>query len=162
MPLPTAPFDAAKSLFAGLSIIEFTPTGGEAVVFESRLLTSKIEQEEKSIERPDAKGVLRKVRTVLTKQVESFTFEVDELKRILPIFGGSLGGRVTGVATFWLPDPNDAAGKVAMKSEVGFACTVTRDGDVKFGDSDFSKATIKIESNKAGAITWTADAVVAA
>jgi hypothetical protein len=158
MSLPSAPFDTAKSIFAGLAIIELTPTGGTKVVFESRLLTSKLEQEIKDISRPDSKGVLRKVRTVLTKQQESFTFEIDEAKRLLDIFANSLAGRVTGVCTLWLPDPDDLTGKIALKSEVGFACTITRDGDMPFGNSEFAKATINLESNKQGPITWTADA----
>lgn len=157
MPLPSSTFDPAKSIFAGLSIIQFTPSGGSAIVFESRLLDNELEQEEKSIELPDAAGVLRKVRTVLSKQQESFKFELVEAKRLLDIFGNALAGRKVGVATIYIPDPDDASGKVALKSETGFACTVIRDGGVKFGDADFTKATIKIESNKKGAITWTPD-----
>ena len=156
--LPTSPFDAAKSIFAGLSVIKFTPTNGQEIVFESRLLNSKNDQEIKDISRPDTAGVLRKVRTVLSKAQESFIFEMDEAKRLLDLFGGALAGRVTGVCTLYLPDPDDESGKVALKSEEDFPCVITRDGDVKFGDADFTKASITIESTKAGAIAWTADA----
>ena len=126
-------------------------------IFEAQLLTSKNDQEEKSIMAPDASGILRKARTVLTKQAEDFPLEILEVKRLLDIFDGALAGRKVGTCTIWIPDPDDATGTVALKSETDFACTVTRDGDVPFGQSDASKATINIESNKAGLVTWTAD-----
>lgn len=85
---------------------------------------------------------------------------MDEAKRLLEIFDGNLAGRVTGTCTMWLPDPDDATGYVALKSENDFAVTVTRDGDTKFGDGDFTKPSINIESNKQGAISWTADSAV--
>lgn len=161
MALPTSPFDTTKSIYAGLSIISLKiPAGGSAVVFEARKLDQPIEQTEKSIEMPDAAGVLRKVRTVLTNHQESFSFELVEPKRLLSIFGNALSGRKTGTCTLYIPDPNDASGKVALTSESDFAVTVTRDGSITFGDADFTKATIKIESNKSGAITWTADASI--
>jgi hypothetical protein len=158
MPIPNSPFDAAKSIFAGLCVIEFTPTSGTKLTFDSKLIDQDLDQEEKSIEMPDSNGVLRKVRTVLTKHQETFKFELIEAKRLLEIFGNALSGRREGVCTLWIPDPSDATGKIALKSEVGFACTVTRDGAIKFGDGDFTKSTIKITSNKSGAITWSADA----
>jgi hypothetical protein len=127
------------------------------LVFESRLLDSKADQENKDITRPDSSGILRKVRSVTTKREESFMFEMDEAKRLLGIFSGSLSGLVTATCTLWLPDPADSTGNVSLKSETDFACTVYRDGDLKFGDGDFTKANIMIESNKAGSITWTAD-----
>jgi hypothetical protein len=159
MALPTSPIDAAKTIFAGLSIIEFTPTGGAKLTFESRMLDQSLDQEQKHLEQPDSAGVVRRIRSVATKREESFKFELPEVKRLLDLFGGKLAGSIAGVCTLWLPDPSDAAGKVALKSEVGFACTVTRDGNLKFGDNDFSKATISIISNKKGDISWTADVV---
>jgi hypothetical protein len=124
---------------------------------EAQLLTAKNEQEEKTIMAPDASGILRKVRTVLVKQAEDFPFDILEVKRLLDIFGGTLAGRKIGTATIWIPDPDDATGAIALKSETDFACTVTRSTDVAFGQSDASKTTINIESNKAGMVTWTAD-----
>lgn len=236
MPLPTAPFDAAKSIFAGLSVIQLafaaTPitgvtattagvftkavhgltdgvplrfdsgSGGEgltvgvtyyvrdaasgtfklaatpggvaltlttaltaatfsaAAVFEAKKIDSKLSEEKKHLEMPDKKGVLRKARTVVTKSDESFVFEVPEVKRLLDIFGGSLAGSVKVAVTIWIPDPDDATGKVALKSEDNFAATISREGDVSFGGSEFSQANILIESNKLGAVTWTPDATV--
>ncbi|MBC2592697.1 hypothetical protein H5P28_00325 [Ruficoccus amylovorans] len=236
MPLPTAPFDAAKSIFAGLSVIQLafaatpitgvaattagvftktghtltdgTPlrfdsgTGGEgltvgttyyvrdaaantfklaptpggvaitltsalsaatfsaAAVFEATKVDSKLSEEKKHIERPDKKGVLRKQRTVTTRSDESFVFDVQEVKRLLDIFGGSLTGSARVSVTLWIPDPDDATGKVALKSEDNFPATISREGDLSFGGGEFSQSNILIESNKPGAITWTADAAV--
>ena len=230
MALPTSPFDATKSIFAGLSVIQlklspalsgvtsatttvtktahglvdgqqviyvsgtgwtgltasnvyyvgfltadtFTLSatkGGAAIavgtstvgvfqpviVFEAAQIDDDPDQEIKALERPDAKGTLRKVRQVRTKASDKWTFGLDEVKRLLSIFSGALSGRVTGTCTLWLPDVDDASGKCALKSMTDFACTVTRDGKVTFGGGDFSKATIKIESNYAGDMAWTAD-----
>jgi len=163
MALPTSPFDTAKSIYAGLSIVSLKiPAGGSAVIFEAKKLDNTLEQAEKSIEMPDAAGVLRKVRTVLTSQQEAYMFELVEPKRLLTLFGNSLCGRKTGTCTLYIPDPNDVSGKVALTSETDFAVTVTRDGGITFGDSNFTTAQIKIESNKLGAVTWTADAAVPA
>jgi hypothetical protein len=155
--LPTSPFDAAKSIFAGLSVIQLK-IGQTPLVFEAPQLDDDPEQETKSLPRPDAKGVLRNARTVETKANEKWTFGLDEVKRLLDIFNGALRGRVDCTATLWIPDPDDESGKIALKSEEDFPCTVTRDGKLTFGNSDFSKATIKIESRKSGNVTWTADA----
>ena len=125
--------------------------------FEAQLLTAKNEQEEKTIMAPDSTGILRKARTVLVKQAEDFPFDILEVKRLIDMFGGTLAGRKTGTCTIWIPDPDDATGAVALKSETDFACTVTRSADVAFGGSDASKTTINIESNKAGMVSWTAD-----
>jgi len=147
----------------GAAIAVGTSSAGvfdKTVIFESRMIDSELEQDEKHIELPDASGVLRRVRSVLTKQQESFKFEVMEAKRLLAIFGGAMAGRITGKTTLYIPDPDDVSGKVALKSETDFDATITRDGGVKFGDADFTKATIKLTSNKKGAITWTADATV--
>lgn len=234
MPLPSAPFDAAKSLFAGLSIIQlkllpqlagvaaeaddetFTKNGhglanGQALlfvsgtgftgltagmvyyvrdaaantfklaaapggaaiditldgsdglfqpvsIFESRKLTHRDNREFKTIERPDAQGVLRTVRKVCVKGAEEFIYEVDEAKRLVTeIFQGALSGIREGTATIWEPDPSDATGKVALKSDTDFAVDITREGDGNFGDGDFTKLQLKLSSRKNGDVLWTAD-----
>lgn len=159
--VPTADTFQISATSGGSAIAVGTSTVGifrPVTIFGAKLITNKLEQEVKDLERPDSAGVIRKARSVLTKQNESFPFEIDEVKRLLTIFNGSLAGRVTGNATIYCPDPDDASGNVSLKSEADFACTVTRDGDLPMGNSEFSKATLNIESNKTtGAITWTAD-----
>lgn len=231
MSLPTAPFDATRSIFAGLSVIQLkllpqltgvtaatdvitraghtlvanqlvqyvsgtgftglTPAtnyfvrdvvastsfkvsatrGGAAItvgtssagvfapvsVFEVAQLDDDPEQEIKYLERPDIKGVLRRVRAVETKANEKWIFGLDEVKRLLEVFSGALRGRKNATATLWVPDPDDITGQVSLKSEVDFSCVVTRDGKVTFGGSDFSKASIKVDSMKSGNVTWLAD-----
>ncbi|MGH8021327.1 MAG: hypothetical protein ACREIA_24205 [Opitutaceae bacterium] len=159
MALPTAPFDAAKSLFSGLNIIEFTPTGGSKLTFESKKLDHQYAPEYFEHKRPDASGVLRIARKVLVGSTESWMYEVDEAKRLLDLFSNSLAGIVDGVCTLWQPDPSDASGKVAMKS-AEFACTVEREGDLAGGNSALSIAQIKITSKKLGPVTFTKDADV--
>lgn len=157
MSLPTSPFDASKSIFAGLSVIQLK-IGVTTYVFEASNLDDDNEQEIKSVQRPDSSGTLRKARTVQTKANEKWTFGLDEVKRLLDIFGGHLRGRKSATCTLWIPDPDDASGKVALKSEDDFPVTVSREGKLSFGNSDFSKVSILIESNKIGDVTWTADA----
>lgn len=161
--VPTADTFQVSATSGGSAIAVGTSTAGifrPIVIFGSKLLTPKLDQQIVDLKRPDAAGVLRKARSVLTEQNESFTFEVDEVKRLLSVFNGSLAGRVTGNATIYCPDPDDVSGNVSLKSEADFPCTVTRDGDLSIGNSEFSKATFNLESNKTtGAITWSADVV---
>ena len=231
MPLPTAPFDATKSIFLGLAVIQlkltpalspvtsatdtltstahglsvgqtviyvsgngFTgltalstyfvtavPTadtfklsatvGGAAItvgtstvgvfqpvlVFEAADLGDDPEQEIKYLDRPDYQGVTRHARATELKGFEKWTFGLDEVKRLLSIFGGALRGRKSGTCTLWIPDPTDQTGKVALKSENDFAMSVMRDGKMEHGNSAYSKTTIRIDSLKSGNVTWTAD-----
>lgn len=158
MSLPSAAFDATKSIYAGKSIIQLK-IGASTLVFESTKLGHKDNREYKTIDRPDANGVVRPVRRVCIKGAEEFTYMLDEAKRLVDdLFSGSLSGLVTGTATIWEPDPADASGAVALKSQDDFACNITRDGDLNFGDGDFTKVAIKISSLVAGDVTFDADA----
>lgn len=161
--VPTADSFQLSATQGGAAIAVGTSSDGvfaPVVAVAGKKLDSTLEQEEKKLEVPDSTGMLRPVRKVLIKQEESFTFAFTEVKRLLKIFGGALAGRRSGTATLYLPDPDDASGKVALKSEKDFACTITRDGGLSFSTGDFPEATIKLDSNKLGAITWTADATV--
>lgn len=161
MPLPVATFDPADSIFSGLSIIQFTPEGGTATaeVFEAAQIDDDPEQEVKYLDRPNKKGQMRHARSVETKANEKWTFGLDEVKRLTTLFGGKLRGRIKGTCTLWIPDTDDETGKIALKSQDAFKCVLSRDGKVQFGGGEFSKATIKIESEEADDITWTKDAV---
>lgn len=159
--VPTADTFQISATKGGTAISVGTSSAGvlaPVVIFEAKKVGSTAANEEKTLERPDSTGTLRVVRRVLTKQEESFTFETDEPKRLLKLFGGALSGLITATATLWIPDPQDASGKVALKSEKDFSCALTRDGDLTFGGQEFSSSTLKLTSNKQGAITWTADA----
>lgn len=159
--VPSADTFKLSATLGGSAISVGTSTVGSftpVYVFESRKLDYKDGREYKTLERPDSAGVLRVARKVCTKGAEEFVYEIDEAKRLLTdLFGGKLAGLATGTATIWEPDSDDASGKVALKSETDFSCDLVRDGDLKFGDGDFTKAQIKIASRKAGDVTWTVD-----
>ncbi len=161
--VPTADTFKVSATVGGAAISVGTSTVGvfqPIVIFEAANLDDDPEQETKAIQRPDSKGVLRNARSVRTKAQEKWTFGLDEVKRLLDIFGGKFSGRVTATASLWLPDVDDLSGKCALVSESDFPCTITRDGKVTHGNGDFSKASIKIESNKLGEVSWTADATI--
>jgi hypothetical protein len=163
----SATFKAATTLANALAgtAIDITADGSAGVIaptliFEAAKLDAPLEQTEGAIERPDSLGVAREVRTWISKQQESFTFALDEAKRLLDIFASSLAGRRVGTVTLYLPDPDNTTGTVALKSEADFACTVYRDGPANFGGGAATIPTIRIKSNKQGLITWTKDASV--
>lgn len=159
--VPTADTFKLSATKGGAAIAVGTSTAGviaPVVIFEAKKLGSTAANEEKPLERPDSTGALRVVRRVLVKQEESFTFEIDEPKRLLKLFSGGLSGLINATATLWIPDPADVSGKVALKSEKDFPCALTREADLAFGGQEFSSATLKLTSNKQGAIQFTADA----
>jgi len=127
-------------------------------VFETRKVDHKDNRQFKTIDRPDVLGVVRPARKFTISGAESFIYELDEAKRLVAeIFQGALSGIREGTCTIWEPDPTDASGKVALKSDADFACDITRDGDLKFGDGDATKAQIAINSRKAGDVIFTVD-----
>ena len=129
-------------------------------VFECAKVADKGTLEEKTITRPDSKGVNWDVRSWVSKAGEEFTSEMDDIKRFLLYFNGALRGRVVGTATRWRPDIDDVSGKCAMVSETDWPCTMSSDGDQNDGDSKQTTGTLKFKSNKLGFITYTADATV--
>lgn len=159
MPLPSAPFDPSLTIFNGLSIIQLR-IGEQTYIYEATQLEDDPEQESKPYPRPDRKGRLRTRRIVQTKHNERWTYALDEVKRLLEIFGGHLSGRTDAKATIWIPDVDDADTKCALKSEDDFEVSITRDGKLAFGNSDYSKTSIRIESLEDHAIVWTKDAVI--
>ncbi len=160
MQIPSCPFDPAQSIFNGLSIISLKLGTAPALIFEATKITDDPEQATKTLDRPGKDGVVRPRRSVLTKGAEKWTFELDEVKRLLDIFDGHLSGTVEATCQLWLPDVDDDTGKCALVSEADFDVQVSRDGGVDFGGGDYSKAKIKIESLKAGLVHWDADANV--
>jgi len=145
------------------TVVDIT-TDGTAIVLQPVLVfeAQKIEDDPqtgmKALEYPDAKGVVRPVRIVRTKGAEKFTFDLLELKRLLEISGGPLSFRKTGTATLWIPDVDDPAGTVALKSEADFAVSVSRSDKITHGGGDFSKTAVILESLKTGDVVWSIDA----
>jgi hypothetical protein len=129
-------------------------------IFESKMLEDSGSDEMKALEWPDAKGVVRPRRMIRSKSAESFKFESPEIKKLLPLFGGATKGRKNGLCTLWIPDPDDADSVCALKSETDFPCTIKRDGTLTHGNSDYSNATLIVDSLKNGEVLWDADAAV--
>ncbi|MEK7767876.1 MAG: hypothetical protein AAB368_16720, partial [bacterium] len=73
---------------------------------------------------------------------------------------GSLTGKKDGTCTAWVRDPDDAAATAALKTD-DFACSIYREGDLRFGEQGEAVTTLVIESRKDGAITFSADASTA-
>lgn len=158
--VPTADTFQLAATVGGDPIEVGTSTVGvfqPVLVFEATQLDDDPEMEMKYLARAGFDGVVRNARAVRTKANDKYTFGLDEVKRLLKIFGGAMYGRKTGTATIWIPDVDDASGKCALKSPVDFACVVSRDGKITHGNSDFSKSTIKIESLAGADLIWTAD-----
>lgn len=124
-------------------------------IHEAYQLNDTPEQSDNNLELPDLQGVMHDVRTGLGKVAEKWTFDVYAIRRLVKIFAGALTGRRTGYATLYLPDVDDTAGAVALKSEEWFPCTVVRDGGIQHGGGKDSKAVIRISSNKQTPVTWT-------
>ena len=233
MPLPTAPFNAAKSIYAGKKIIQVVLTtgsitgatsagssatitaathgfvvgdmvqfvsgtgftglaagtnyfvtaaatgtfevsatnGGTAItitaegsagvfapveVFESNTLKDGGNDTFEDFKRYGTDGVQRTKRKVLSESVNEISWEVDEAKRLLDIFGGRMNGlAVARGVTVWVQDPDDATGKCALKS-TEFPANITRDGEVTMEKKVV--ATLKAENTGDTPITYTPDA----
>lgn len=158
--VPSADTFSISATVGGSAIAVGTSSAGgfqPVLVFEATQLDDDPEQEMKYLARSGMDGVVRNVRAIRTKANDKFTFALDEVKRLLSIFGGALHGRKVGTCTLWVPDVDDASGKCALKSMADFDCVVSRDGKMTHGNSDFSKTSIKIESLEGAPITWTAD-----
>jgi hypothetical protein len=235
MAVPTSPFVSADSLYAGLSVIRFTPTAGRVsgvtgatstltflaahglavgdmikyvsgtgftgltastyyyvvsvptsttatisataggsaiavgtssagifdtcIIFEALRVSGTPDQQTYQFRRPDSGGVSRRVRSILTQQDETFTFQFDQAKRLPAIFSGLIG-RKSGTATIWFRDPDDATGYAALVSETDFSATLLTEGSVEFGGGTGTLPSFRLESNKQGVITFTKDASV--
>jgi len=233
MPLPTAPFNAAKSIYAGKKIIQVVLTtgsitgataagssatitaathgfvvgdmvqfvsgtgftglaagtnyfvtaaatgtfevsatnGGTAItitaegsagvfapveVFESNTLKEGGQDTFEAFKRYGTDGVQRTKRKVLSESSNEISWEVDEAKRLLDIFGGRMNGlAVARGVTVWVQDPDDATGKCALKS-TEFPANITRDGEVTMEKKVV--ATLKAENTGDTPITYTPDA----
>lgn len=145
----------------GGTTINITAVGSAGVfqpllVFEVPSLEDDPEQETKPLPRPGFDAKVRNAANPVTKRIERWSAQLDEVKRLPQIFAGALSGSATALATFWIPHYTDTA-TVALKTEADFPVTITRDGKVGFG-GDWSKATLKFESNKSSNVLWSTDA----
>lgn len=91
---------------------------------------------------------------------ELYRFRCKEVKKVIALLGG-LTGRKSGACTLYVRDPDDAADKVALRSDEGFPCSLYRDtAEVTHSGDNPSEVTLIVKSHKDGQITWTPDADV--
>ena len=131
-----------------------------AFVFEAQELDNQLAQSEYDFKRPDSSGINRVVRNVITEQQESWVYATDMAKRLIALWGGGMFGRRPILCTLYVPDPDDASGYCALKSEADFAATLLSEGGVKHGGRVGSIPNLRIKTNKQGVVTWTKDASV--
>jgi len=125
-------------------------------VFESNTLKEGGNDTFEDFKRYGTDGVQRTKRKVLSESSNEISWEVDEAKRLLDIFGGRMNGlAVARGVTVWVQDPGDASGKCALKS-TEFPANITRDGDVTMEKKVV--ATLKAENTGDTPITYTPDA----
>lgn len=125
-------------------------------VFESNTLKEGGNDTFEDFKRYGTDGVQRTKRKVLSESSNEISWEVDEAKRLLDIFGGRMNGlAVARGVTVWVQDPDDATGKCALKS-TEFPANITRDGDVTMEKKVV--ATLKAENTGDTPITYTPDA----
>ena len=145
----------------GGTAITITAEGSAGVfapveVFESNTLKDGGNDTFEDFKRYGTDGVQRTKRKVLSESVNEISWEVDEAKRLLDIFGGRMNGlAVARGVTVWVQDPDDATGKCALKS-TEFPANITRDGEVTMEKKVV--ATLKAENTGDTPITYTPDA----
>ena len=160
MLLPSASYDATKTVAGRQSILVITPSGGSALNLLVKLLDFDGSLELGRNSAPGASnGPAFTARVWEKSRTEMLKVETEEIEKINTLLG-SLTGLKHGTCTAYIRDPDDAASKVAYKSD-DFACSIYRDpASMRFSGDDLTKITLIIESRKDGAITWTADADV--
>jgi hypothetical protein len=149
MPLPTVDFNPAKTLVPQKSIAVFTPASnpenpinlvGKVVNYEPTIETIKREV-------PGGDNMLRPDRIVPIRKSEVFRFELEDVKLLADVFGGSLAGIKKGTVQFFVTDPDDAAEKCSIITNA-FACQATLDGGLSLTAAEFAKATILFEATE--------------
>ena len=144
---------AAVTIASGASVGSFSLVIG----YE----TAKVDDEsqppaEDSVEYPDDIGNYYPVLTSFGSIKESWTLVTHEVLRLRKIFNGALQGTRLGRAKLWLPSAQKAqAGDPTpfLESE-WFPCFVVRSQNIPYGDKKVSVTTIRITSQKRGAVLF--------
>lgn len=159
MALPTATYDKAKTVVGRQSILTLT------IATVATHLLGKVVDYDPTLElgrnqAPGAGGAPARTARVWEKSIaEIVKFETDEIEKVRALLG-SFVGKKDGTCTLYVRDPDDAANKVAYKSD-DFPCAIYRDpATIRFSGDNPSTVTLMIESTKDGAIAWVKDADV--
>ena len=159
MPMATPTFDPAASVVGRNSIITLT-IAAAATSLLGKLLDYQGTLELGRLLAPGASnGPVYTARIWEKSRAEILKFETREISKVITLLG-SLTGKKDGTCTAWVRDPDDAAATAALKTD-DFACSIYREGDLRFGEQGEAVTTLVIESRKDGAITFSADASTA-
>lgn len=148
----------------GGTAITITAAGSAGVfapveVFESNNVKQGGNESYEEFKRYGDDGRPRTKRKIVSESVDKITWEVDEAKRLLSVFNGRMNGlAVAKGVTLWVRDPNDATGKVALRSST-FAANITRQGEITLEKKVV--VTLEAESTEDASITFTKDVSVA-
>lgn len=159
--LPTTAYDPTKTIIPRKTFLTFTPAAGTAVSLVGKVANYNQTFDTVRREVPNAQGYLQADRIVAKTRTQTVEFETEDVKAIGGIFGGSTtieGGYQKGTVEMFVVDPEDAAGKCALKSNA-FNAIWYVDGGLNLTAYEVSKVKIKIEATST--IVLTPDASVA-
>jgi hypothetical protein len=143
--IPTVTLAVENTTFATSSVLRFIPEGkteADAVDFLVDLVDYDGTQEISELLFPSAKdGKLRPIRRDGNTDSESVTLKCYDLEKVKDMLGG-LNGLADGTAEIWIRDPKSPKTQVRLYA-APFACSVQRDGQVKFGEKTYSSANLK-------------------
>jgi hypothetical protein len=143
--IPAAALEVANTVFASRSVLKFIPDGAtaqDAIVFLCDLVDYDGTPEISELKFPGEDGVIRPLRRDLVESSESLALKCYDLEKVKDALGGSLNGLANGAAEVWIRDPREQPNKVRVYV-APFACSVQRDGQVKFGEKTYGSATLK-------------------
>ena len=156
MPMATPTFDPTKTIAGRNSIITIT-ISAVATSLLGKLIDYQGTLELGRLLAPGASnGPVYTARVWEKSRTEFLKFEVREISKLITLLG-SLTGKKDGTCTAWIRDPDDAASTAALGTD-DFACSIHREGDMRFSEQGEAVTTLVIESRKDGPITFTPDA----
>jgi hypothetical protein len=162
--IPTVAFDSTNTIIPRKTYLTLTPTvagvAGTPVSIPGKVAEYGDAIETTTRDVPDADGFLRPDREVPKTRKQTLKFEVEDVKTLGGAFGGATveGGLAKGTAELFVVDPDDAANKLALHSNV-FKASWKIDGGMKLNTGELSKVTLLI--NALEKVTLTPDVTTA-
>lgn len=162
--IPAATLEVPNTVFASRSVLRFIPEGKtevDAIVFLCDLVDYDGTSEISELKFPGDDGIVRPLRRDLAEASESLALKCYDIEKVKTALGGGINGFATGTAEVWIRDPKDGANTVRVYA-APFACSVQREGQVKFGEKTYSSATLKFTNTAPAPINFTFNATLAA
>lgn len=158
MSAPTATQTPADLVHGVRSYIRYTPSAGDPIELLCTLTSYEGNLETIKNMVPGTDNVLRPNRESQKSSEEAFIIDAKELKKVHELLGGGFNKlRKGGTVQLWIYDPDDASGKVKIKTNI-FACSLKRDGGtIDFGADDFAATKVRITNLSGADVTTTFD-----